>query len=97
MTTNTEWLYIVTDSNKSPNGFFIPPEMLGMEDGRNIAVLYNNSHYDQSHCQVSIDIVYYPIPIPISVLPIAAMSICFEIFMSKRDNLFILIMFLKIT
>ena len=53
LTTKTEWLYIITDSNKAPKGFSIPPEMLGMEDGRNIAVLYNASHYDdQSHCQV---------------------------------------------
>ena len=54
LTTKTEWLFIVTDANQSPVEFFIPPEMLGREDGRNIAVLYNNSHYDQNHCQVSI-------------------------------------------
>ena len=54
LTTKTEWLFIVTDANQSPVEFFIPPEMLGREDGRNIAVLYNASHYDQSHCQVSI-------------------------------------------
>ena len=54
LTTKTEWLFIVTDANQSPVEFFIPPEMLGREDGRNIAVLYNNSRYDQNHCQVSI-------------------------------------------
>ena len=85
MTTNTEWLYIVTDSNKAPNGFFIPPEMLGMEDGRNIAVLYNNSHYDQSHCQVSI--VYYPYYYS-AVPPIAARCLFVLKFLRPKEMIF---------
>ena len=50
MNINTEWLYVITDSNSiPPEG---PKEIQNAKDGYNIAFLYNASNSQKQDCKV---------------------------------------------